>query len=105
MRRWAWRVGVIAAAVIAHEGLCRWLDRARVVERLLAAGGVTTAALLSAVALYALRFALVFVAPGMIVGWVVVEVLERRARRDLAASPPSGIASRAESANAPGAPR
>lgn len=105
MRRWAWRIGVIAAAMLAHELLCRWLDRAQVVERLLAAGGVTTAALLAAVALYALRFALVFVMPGVVVGWGVIEAMERRARRDLTATPRSGIAPRARSANAPGAPR
>ncbi len=92
--RWAWRLGAIAAAALAHEGLCRWLVRAGVVERLLAAGGVTAGALLAAALLFALRLALVFVAPGVVLGWVVVELLDR-----------SGIAPRPGSANAPGAQR
>jgi hypothetical protein len=78
---WAKRALTVAGAVALHEGLARGLARAGLIERLLAPSGAwALAALVAAVALYALRLALLFVVPGLLVARLVIGAIERRRR-------------------------
>ncbi len=82
MNPWAKRALTIVAAMVLHEALARGLDRAGLIERLLSpSGGGAVVALVAAVALYALRFGLLFVVPGVVVARALIDLIERRRRR------------------------
>lgn len=85
MRQWARREArlwaAVAVAVALHAALARALDRAGLVERLLAPSGAGAAvAAVAALALYGLRLGLLFVAPGWLLGRAVAAWVERRRR-------------------------
>ncbi len=73
------------ASVVLHEALARGLDRVDIIARLLApAGSGVVLSLLAALALYGLRFVLVFLVPGWLVARAALAWAERRrATRDV----------------------
>ena len=83
MTRWRRRAVAMALALGLYLALVRVLDRVGLVERLLSPSGAGVAvALVAAIAMYALRLGLIFVAPGVLVAWGLTEAVEawRRAR-------------------------
>lgn len=79
MTRWPRRALGLVALVVAHEALARGLAAAGLIERLLSPSGAgAVVALVAAVAMYALRLGLLFVAPGVVLSWAVQALVERR---------------------------
>jgi hypothetical protein len=82
----AWRLLVPllldGVLVIAHWLVADALDRAGLVERLLSPSGLDAiVALLAALVLFGLRFAVFFVAPALTLAWWVVVLGAQLARR------------------------
>ncbi len=88
MSRWKKRVAASVLALFVYEALVLALDRLGLIERLLSPSGAGVAvALVAALGMYALRLALIFVAPGALVGWALCAAIEaRRGRRGDAVS-------------------
>lgn len=79
MTRWKKRVAAVALAALGYEALVLGLDRVGLIERLLSPSGAgAVVALVAALAMYALRLALIFVAPGLVVSWAVIAAIESR---------------------------
>ncbi|TAK23705.1 MAG: hypothetical protein EPO40_26740 [Myxococcaceae bacterium] len=79
MTLWKKRVAASVLALLVYEALVLALDRMGLVERLLSPSGAGVAlALVAAVSMYALRLALIFVAPGVVAGWVLIAAIEAR---------------------------
>lgn len=77
MTRWRRRAAAMALALGAYMALVRLLDRVGLIERLLSPSGAGAAlALVAALAMYALRIGLIFVAPGVVVAWGVTAAIE-----------------------------
>jgi len=80
--RWKKRVAASALALLVYEALVLALDRMGLIERLLSPSGAGVAvALVAALSMYTLRLALIFVAPGVVVGWVLIAAVEARRAR------------------------
>jgi hypothetical protein len=82
----AWRLLVPllldALLVVAHWLVADALDRAGLVERLLSPSGLdAVVALLAALVLFGLRFAVFFVAPALTLAWWVAVLVAQLARR------------------------
>lgn len=79
MSPWKKRVAAWLVALLAYQALVLVLDRIGLIERLLSPSGAGVAvALVAALVMYALRLALIFVAPGAVVAWVVIAAIEAR---------------------------
>jgi len=76
---WKKRVAASVLALLVYEALVLALDRMGLIERLLSPSGAGVAlALVAALSMYALRLALIFVAPGVVVAWLLIAALEAR---------------------------
>ncbi len=83
MKPWARRALVVSALLAAHAGLAVWCDRVGLIERLLSpSGGGVAAALLAAVALYAVRLVLVWAVPGWLLAQGLLALWAWRTRRN-----------------------
>lgn len=83
MTRWKRRAFAMLLALGVYLALVQVLDRVGLVERLLSPSGAGVAlALVAALAMYALRLGLIFVAPGVLLAWGLTAAFEawRRAR-------------------------
>lgn len=82
MKPWARRALVVSALLAAHAGLAAWCDRVGLIERLLSpAGDGLAAAVVAAVALYAVRLVLVWAVPGWLLAQAVLGLWAHGSRR------------------------
>lgn len=79
MSPWKKRVAASVLALLAYHALVLALDRIGLIERLLSPSGAgVVLALVAALVMYALRLALIFVAPGVVAAWLVIAAIEAR---------------------------